>query len=172
MCSQVRHSTLINSIIIIYHLLTLALSFSCPAGSESRSRLRGLVSLRLSGLDMSDSVIKTMVRHMPSLRQLDLSYCQGLTDQSINLLTAAGCNTRNTLRQLNLSGTLHIIKVLNLCKWYFRCWGVVTHCDWSCKNKTRYILCLVKHYTLSHLVYYLYNIILSFSTDCPIFNTY
>ncbi len=86
-------------------------AFSCHTGSESRSRLRGLLILRLAGLDVNDSTLKMIIRHMPSLRRLDLSHCQGLTDQSINLLTATGCNTRNTLRQLNLSGTLHLLKI-------------------------------------------------------------
>lgn len=88
-----------------HHLLT----FFCNAGSESRSRLRSLLNLRLSGLDISDSTLKLIVRHLPLLRRLDLSHCQELTDQSINLITASGCNTRNTLRQLNLAGTLDLL---------------------------------------------------------------
>lgn len=91
---------------------------SRQTGSESRSRLRGLLTLRLAGLDVNDSTLKMIVRHMPSLRGLDLSHCQGLTDQSINLLTATGCNTRNTLRQLNLSGTLHLLKIPMICSAY------------------------------------------------------
>lgn len=110
--------------------------FIVQPGSESRSRLRSLVSLRLSGLELSDAVIKTMVRHMPSLRQLDLSYCQGLTDQSINLLTATGCNTRNTLRQLNLSGCN---KLSDGCLSYMKRLSALALLDLrGCKNVTRH----------------------------------
>ncbi|KAK2909075.1 hypothetical protein Q8A67_004912 [Cirrhinus molitorella] len=104
-------------------------------GSESRSRLRGLLTLRLAGLDMSDSTLKMIVRHMPSLRRLDLSHCQGLTDQSINLLTATGCNTRNTLRQLNLSGCN---KLTDACLSYMKRLSALALLDLrGCKNITR-----------------------------------
>lgn len=109
--------------------LSFTSTFSCHTGSESRSRLRGLLTLRLSGLDVSDSTLKMIVRHMPSLRRLDLSHCQGLTDQSINLLTATGCNTRNTLRQLNLSGTWSLKIPL-----IFDPTRQIT-CDWCCRNQ-------------------------------------
>lgn len=120
--------------------LSFTSAFSCHTGSESRSRLRGLLTLRLSGLDVSDSTLKMIVRHMPSLRRLDLSHCQGLTDQSINLLTATGCNTRNTLRQLNLSGTwsLKIPLIFDPTFCCYPCGANTTRqitCDWCCKNK-------------------------------------
>ncbi|XP_026102439.1 lysine-specific demethylase 2A-like isoform X2 [Carassius auratus] len=104
-------------------------------GSESRSRLRGLFTLSLAGLDLSDSTLKMIVRHMPSLRRLDLSHCQGLTDQSINLLTATGCNTRNTLRQLNLSGCN---KLTDACLSYMKRLSALALLDLrSCRNVTR-----------------------------------
>lgn len=64
-----------------------------------------MLTLRLSGLDVSDSTLKLIIKHMPLLRRLDLSHCPVLTDQSISLLTAIGSNTRNTLREINLAGT-------------------------------------------------------------------
>nr|XP_055060868.1 lysine (K)-specific demethylase 2Aa isoform X2 [Misgurnus anguillicaudatus] len=104
-------------------------------GSESRSRLRGLLNLRLSGLDISDSTLKLIVRHMPSLRRLDLSHCQGLTDQSVNLITASGCNTRNTLRQLNLAGCN---KLTDACLSYMKRLSALRLLDLrGCKNVTR-----------------------------------
>ncbi|RXN20025.1 lysine-specific demethylase 2A-like protein [Labeo rohita] len=104
-------------------------------GSESRSRLRGLLTLRLAGLDVNDSALKMIVRHMPSLRRLDLSHCQGLTDQSINLLTATGCNTRNTLRQLNLSGCN---KLTDACLSYMKRLSALALLDLrGCRNVTR-----------------------------------
>uniref|UniRef100_A0A671RXW8 [histone H3]-dimethyl-L-lysine(36) demethylase n=1 Tax=Sinocyclocheilus anshuiensis TaxID=1608454 RepID=A0A671RXW8_9TELE len=104
-------------------------------GSESRNRLRGLLTLSLAGLDVSDSTLKMIVRHMPSLRRLDLSHCQGLTDQSINLLTATGCNTRNTLRQLNLSGCN---KLTDACLSYMKRLSALALLDLrGCRNVTR-----------------------------------
>ncbi|CDQ58907.1 unnamed protein product [Oncorhynchus mykiss] len=75
-----------------------------PPGCDSRSRLRGCVALRLAGLDISDSTLRLILRHMPLLERLDLAHCRDLTDQSICLLTAAGTNTRNTLTEINLAG--------------------------------------------------------------------
>lgn len=60
--------------------------------------------LRLAGLDISDSTVRLVIRHMPQLTKLDLSHCNSLTDHSINLLTAVGSSTRNTLSELNLGG--------------------------------------------------------------------
>ncbi|XP_071263378.1 lysine (K)-specific demethylase 2Aa isoform X1 [Salvelinus alpinus] len=73
-----------------------------PPGCDSRSRLRGCVALRLAGLDISDSTLRLILRHMPLLERLDLAHCRDLTDQSVCLLTAAG--TRNTLTEINLAG--------------------------------------------------------------------
>lgn len=60
--------------------------------------------MRLAGLDISDSTVRLVIRHMPHLTKLDLSHCNSLTDHSINLLTAVGSSTRNTLSELNLGG--------------------------------------------------------------------
>lgn len=60
--------------------------------------------LRLAGLDISDTTVRLVIRHMPHLTKLDLSHCNSLTDHSINLLTAVGSSTRNTLSELNLGG--------------------------------------------------------------------
>uniref|UniRef100_A0AAZ3PWG3 Lysine (K)-specific demethylase 2Aa n=1 Tax=Oncorhynchus tshawytscha TaxID=74940 RepID=A0AAZ3PWG3_ONCTS len=65
-----------------------------PPGCDSRSRLRGCVVLRLAGLDISDSTLRLILRHMPLLERLDLAHCGDLTDQSVCLLTAAGTHTR------------------------------------------------------------------------------
>lgn len=61
--------------------------------------------LRLAGLDISDSTLRLILRHMPLLERLDLGHCRDLTDQSVCLLTAAGTHTRNTLTEINLSGS-------------------------------------------------------------------
>lgn len=77
----------------------------CPTDSESsRSRLRNMVTLRLSGLDISDSTLRLLQRHMPQLERLDLAYCRDVTDSSIALLTLAGTHMRNNLTELTLAG--------------------------------------------------------------------
>lgn len=76
-----------------------------PPGSESsRSRLRNMVTLRLSGLDVSEATLRLLQRHMPQLERLDLAHCKDITDSSIALLAAAGTHTRNNLTELTLAG--------------------------------------------------------------------
>lgn len=76
-----------------------------PPGLEStRSRLRNMVTLRLSGLDVSESTLRLLQRHMPQLERLDLAHCKEITDSSIALLAAAGTHTRNNLTELTLAG--------------------------------------------------------------------
>lgn len=60
--------------------------------------------LRLAGLDITDTTLRLIIRYMPSLSKLDLSYCNHVTDQSVNILTAAGTTTRDSLTDINLSG--------------------------------------------------------------------
>uniref|UniRef100_A0A146YFF4 [histone H3]-dimethyl-L-lysine(36) demethylase n=1 Tax=Fundulus heteroclitus TaxID=8078 RepID=A0A146YFF4_FUNHE len=76
-----------------------------PPGLESsRSRLRNMVTLRLSGLDVSESTLRLLQRHMPQLEVLDLAHCRDITDSCITLLAAAGTHTRNNLSELTLAG--------------------------------------------------------------------
>lgn len=71
---------------------------------DNRSKLRNIVELRLAGLDITDASLRLIIRHMPLLSKLHLSYCNHVTDQSINLLTAVGTTTRDSLTEINLSG--------------------------------------------------------------------
>uniref|UniRef100_A0A672KD59 Lysine-specific demethylase 2B n=1 Tax=Sinocyclocheilus grahami TaxID=75366 RepID=A0A672KD59_SINGR len=75
-----------------------------PGQLDSRSKLRNVENLCLAGLDITDTSLKLIIKHMPSLSQLDLSYCNHITDQSVNILTAAGTTTRDSLTHINLSG--------------------------------------------------------------------
>ncbi|XP_049900291.1 lysine (K)-specific demethylase 2Aa isoform X1 [Epinephelus moara] len=76
-----------------------------PPGSESsRSRLRNMVTLCLSGLDISESTLRLLQRHMPQLERLDLAHCKEISDSSIALLAAAGTHSRNSLTELTLAG--------------------------------------------------------------------
>lgn len=60
--------------------------------------------MRLAGLDITDASLRLIIRHMPLLSRLDLSYCNHINDHSVNLLTAAGTTTRDSLTEINLSG--------------------------------------------------------------------
>lgn len=84
---------------------------SCfPGQIDNRSKLRNIVELRLAGLDITDASLRLIIRHMPLLSKLNLSYCNHVTDQSINLLTAVGTTTRDSLTEINLSGTQHELR--------------------------------------------------------------
>lgn len=78
-----------------------------PGQIDNRSKLRNIVELRLAGLDITDASLRLIIRHMPLLSKLNLSYCNHVTDQSINLLTAVGTTTRDSLTEINLSGKQH-----------------------------------------------------------------
>uniref|UniRef100_A0A8C6WZP8 Lysine (K)-specific demethylase 2Ba n=1 Tax=Neogobius melanostomus TaxID=47308 RepID=A0A8C6WZP8_9GOBI len=70
---------------------------------DTRSKLRNVEDLRLAGLDITDTSLRLISRQMPFLSRLDLSYCNHINDQSVNLLTAAGTTTRDSLTEINLS---------------------------------------------------------------------
>lgn len=72
--------------------------------TESRGRMPNLSELRLAGLDFTDASLRLVVRHTPQLTRLDLSHCSQVGDQSIHLLTAASSPLRETLADINLSG--------------------------------------------------------------------
>ncbi|XP_077441876.1 lysine-specific demethylase 2B-like isoform X2 [Vanacampus margaritifer] len=74
-----------------------------PGQLDNRSKLRNLEDLRLAGLDVTDATLRLIIRHMAALSKLDLSYCNHVTDQSVNILTAAGTTTRDSLTDVNLS---------------------------------------------------------------------
>lgn len=78
---------------------------STPAGLESsRSRLRNLTTLRLSGLEVGEATLRLVQRHLPQLERLDLAHCKGMADSSVALLCAAGTHTRHNLTELTLAG--------------------------------------------------------------------
>lgn len=80
-----------------------------PGQTDSRGRLQNVSELRLSGLDITDSSLRLVIRHTPQLAKLDLSHCNHVGDQSVNLLTAANSPLRETLTELNLAGELSLI---------------------------------------------------------------
>ncbi|KAM4555413.1 lysine-specific demethylase 2A [Odontesthes bonariensis] len=106
-----------------------------PPGCDNRSQLRSMQCLRLAGLDISDPTLRLVIRHMPHLTKLDLSHCNSLTDHSINLLTAVGSSTRNTLTELNLGGCS---KLTDTCLKYLRRLSCISLLDLrGCKGVSR-----------------------------------
>nr|XP_060641943.1 lysine-specific demethylase 2B isoform X3 [Anolis sagrei ordinatus] len=85
-----------------------------PGQIDNRSKLRNITELRLSGLDITDASLRLIIRHMPLLSRLNLSYCNHMTDQSINLLTAVGTPTRDSLTEVILQGTWGLWGLANL----------------------------------------------------------
>ncbi|XP_017272686.1 lysine (K)-specific demethylase 2Ba isoform X7 [Kryptolebias marmoratus] len=75
-----------------------------PGQLDNRCKLRNVEDLRLAGLDITDTSLRLISRQMPLLSRLDLSYCNHINDQSVNLLTAKGTTTRDSLTEINLSG--------------------------------------------------------------------
>ncbi|XP_077416592.1 lysine (K)-specific demethylase 2Ba isoform X2 [Vanacampus margaritifer] len=74
-----------------------------PGQLDNRCKLRNVEDLRLAGLDITDTSLRLIIRQMPLLSRMDLSYCNHVNDQSVNLLTAAGTTTRDSLTEINLS---------------------------------------------------------------------
>uniref|UniRef100_H0WHE5 [histone H3]-dimethyl-L-lysine(36) demethylase n=1 Tax=Otolemur garnettii TaxID=30611 RepID=H0WHE5_OTOGA len=110
-------------------------SWFLPGQMDNRSKLRNIVELRLAGLDITDASLRLIIRHMPLLSKLHLSYCNHVTDQSINLLTAVGTTTRDSLTEINLSDCN---KVTDQCLSFFKRCGNICHIDLRyCKQVTK-----------------------------------
>ncbi|XP_013856239.1 lysine-specific demethylase 2A [Austrofundulus limnaeus] len=77
---------------------------SPPGVGSTRSRLRNMVTLHLSGLDISESTLRLLQRHMPHLEKLDLAHCKNMSDSSVALLSAPGTHSQHNLSELTLSG--------------------------------------------------------------------
>ncbi|XP_021113180.1 lysine-specific demethylase 2B isoform X9 [Heterocephalus glaber] len=106
-----------------------------PGQMDNRSKLRNIVELRLAGLDITDASLRLIIRHMPLLSKLHLSYCNHVTDQSINLLTAVGTTTRDSLTEIILSDCN---KVTDQCLSFFKRCGNICHIDLRyCKQVTK-----------------------------------
>ncbi|XP_038618585.1 lysine-specific demethylase 2B isoform X3 [Tachyglossus aculeatus] len=106
-----------------------------PGQMDNRSKLRNIAELRLAGLDITDASLRLIIRHMPLLSRLNLSYCNHVTDQSINLLTAVGTTTRDSLMEINLSDCN---KVTDQCLSFFKRCGNICQIDLRyCKQVTK-----------------------------------
>uniref|UniRef100_A0A8C1W586 [histone H3]-dimethyl-L-lysine(36) demethylase n=1 Tax=Cyprinus carpio TaxID=7962 RepID=A0A8C1W586_CYPCA len=70
---------------------------------DNRSQMKNMQCLWLCGLEVTEATLRLIIRHMPLLTRLELSHCP-ITDGALNLLSAVGSSTRNTLTHLNLAG--------------------------------------------------------------------
>ncbi|XP_041092684.1 F-box/LRR-repeat protein 19 [Polyodon spathula] len=98
----------------------LAPPADCRTGNhDGRGWFQNVTEIRLAGLDVTDSSVRLLVRHMPHLTKLDLSHCGHVGDQAVNLLTAANSPLRDTLSDINLSGcgrlTDHCLPLFKRC---------------------------------------------------------
>lgn len=106
-----------------------------PGQMDSRSKLRNVVDLYLAGLDITDVSLRLIIRYMPLLSCLDLSYCNHISDQSINILTAVGTTTRDSLTEVNLSVCN---RVTDQSLSFFKRCGSICHIDLRyCKQVTK-----------------------------------
>uniref|UniRef100_A0A8C6PEV9 Lysine-specific demethylase 2B n=1 Tax=Nothobranchius furzeri TaxID=105023 RepID=A0A8C6PEV9_NOTFU len=106
-----------------------------PGQIDNRSKLRNVEDLRLAGLDVTDTSLRLIIHYMPLLSKLDLSYCNHVTDQSVNILTAAGTTTRDSLTDINLSVCN---RVTDQSLTYFKRCGSICHIDLRyCKQVTK-----------------------------------
>ncbi|XP_017549114.1 lysine-specific demethylase 2B isoform X2 [Pygocentrus nattereri] len=106
-----------------------------PGQLDCSSKLSNIQELSLAGLDITDHSLRLIIKHLPSLTRLDLSYCSHITDHSINIITAAGTSSRDTLTHINLS-VCH--RVTDLSLMYFKRCGSISSIDLrSCSQVTR-----------------------------------
>ncbi|CRK99580.1 CLUMA_CG012893, isoform A [Clunio marinus] len=71
-------------------------------GTDSKSRLRNLRCLKLSGTDVTDVALRYITQGLPTLVQLDLSSCQRITDAGVCQIGISPCAIK-TLYELDLS---------------------------------------------------------------------
>lgn len=71
-------------------------------GTDSKSRLRNLKCIKLSGTDITDVALRYITQGLPKLTQLDLSSCQRITDAGICQI-GTSINAIKTLYELDLS---------------------------------------------------------------------
>uniref|UniRef100_A0A3B3Z773 Uncharacterized protein n=1 Tax=Periophthalmus magnuspinnatus TaxID=409849 RepID=A0A3B3Z773_9GOBI len=106
-----------------------------PGQLDNRSKLRNVVDLRLAGLDITDTSLRLIIRYMPLLNKLDLSYCNHVTDQSVNILTAAGTTSRDSLTDIKLCVCN---RVTDQSLSFFKRCGSICHIDLRlCRHVTR-----------------------------------
>lgn len=79
-------------------------------GTDSKSRLRNLRCLKLSGTDITDVALRYITQGLPMLVQLDLSSCQRITDVGVCQIGTSPCAIK-TLYELDLSSCKLITEI-------------------------------------------------------------
>jgi F-box/leucine-rich repeat protein 10/11 len=79
-------------------------------GTDSKSRLRNLRYLKLSGTDITDVALRYITQGLPTLVQLDLSSCQRITDAGVCQI-GISLSAIKTLYELDLSSCKLITEV-------------------------------------------------------------
>lgn len=79
-------------------------------GTDSKSRLRNLRSLKIAGTDISDVALRYITQGLPYLTHLDLSSCQRVTDSGVAQIGTSPSAIK-TLFELDLSSCKLITEV-------------------------------------------------------------
>ena len=77
-----------------------------PGLDVSQSRLRRCTELVLAGSDITNDALESVARHLSTLERLDLSYCVGLDDDGVRVLSEAAAS--QTLTAIHLTGCVCI----------------------------------------------------------------
>ena len=73
-----------------------------PGLDVSQSRLRRCTELVLAGSDITNDALESVAHHLPTLERLDLSYCVGIDDDGVRLLSESP--TSQTLTAIRVTG--------------------------------------------------------------------
>lgn len=79
-------------------------------GTDSKSRLRNLKCLKVSGTDITDVALRYITQGLPTLVQLDLSSCQRITDAGVCQIGISPSAIK-TLYELDLSSCRLITEI-------------------------------------------------------------
>jgi len=85
-----------------------------PGLDASSSRFRRCTSLTLAGTDITDEPLEVIARHLPLLEHLDMSYCVGIGDDAVRILSEFPAS--QTLVSIALTGSIF---VTNACFQFF-----------------------------------------------------
>jgi len=75
-----------------------------PGLDVSQSRLRRCSELVLAGSDITNDAVESVVQHLANLERLDLSYCVGVDDDGVRVLSEAAAS--QTLIAIRLTGCI------------------------------------------------------------------
>lgn len=77
-----------------------------PGLEVSGSRLRRCTRLTLAGTDITDESLEVIVRHLPLLEHVDLSYCVGVGDDAVRVLSESAIS--QTIVSISLTGCVYV----------------------------------------------------------------